>query len=299
LPASKPVLPPRAVLRIDDGRCGVGGTADAVAQSLTKPFVPGLEGACVCPAAEGLVDRAPARERLGQRAPVATGEHDAEAGVDEQSSIVGRWRTATAVALERSATSAHSGSVRSVFMPLSASAHRCRPVWPIRAGAAHKEYGLTDRIRTDNGVPFAAPRLDRLSQLSEWWLKLGVLPELTEPGKPQNGRHERMSKTLKDEATKPPAGNGRAQQRKFNSFRQEFNEVRPHEALDMNTPAQLHQPSSRPMPSKLQPMEYPDRFEVRSKQPNSKIKTSLPCWLSWGRNSLAPHRFAEGLRQTA
>jgi putative transposase len=127
-----------------------------------------------------------------------------------------------------------------------------------------KEYGLPRRIRTDNGVPFAAPTLGRLSRLSVWWLKLGVLPELTEPGRPQqNGRHERMHKTLKAEATKPPAANRRAQQRKFNTFRREFNEVRPHEALDMHTPSQLHQISPRQMPNKLLPMEYPDRFEVR------------------------------------
>jgi putative transposase len=136
-----------------------------------------------------------------------------------------------------------------------------------------KEYGLPRRIRTDNGVPFAAPTLGRLSRLSVWWLKLGVLPELTEPGKPQqNGRHERMHKTLKDETTKPPAGNARAQQRKFNTFRQEFNEVRPHEALDMHTPAQLHQLSPRKMPDKLLPMEYPDRFEVRYVSGNGGIR---------------------------
>ena len=127
-----------------------------------------------------------------------------------------------------------------------------------------KEYGLPRRIRTDNGVPFAAPTLGRLSRLSVWWLKLGVLPELTEPGRPQqNGRHERMHKTLKAEATKPPAANRRAQQRKFNTFRREFNDVRPHEALDMHTPTQMHQISPRQMPHKLLPMEYPDRFEVR------------------------------------
>jgi putative transposase len=136
-----------------------------------------------------------------------------------------------------------------------------------------KEYGLPRRIRTDNGVPFAAATLGRLSRLSVWWLKLGVLPELIEPGKPQqNGRHERMHKTLKDETTKPPAGNSRAQQRKLNTFRQEFNEVRPHEALDMHTPAQLHTVSLRRMPDKLLPMEYPDRFEVRLVSGNGGIR---------------------------
>ncbi len=97
-----------------------------------------------------------------------------------------------------------------------------------------KEFGLPQRIRTDNGVPFATNTLARLSSLSAWWVRLGVLPELIEPGKPQqNGRHERMHRTLKAETTRPPAANCRAQQRKFNYFREEFNSQRPHEALEM------------------------------------------------------------------
>ena len=136
-----------------------------------------------------------------------------------------------------------------------------------------KEYGLPNRIRTDNGVPFAGAGLARLSQLSVWWLKLGILPELTQPGKPQqNGRHERMHKTLKAETAKPPAWTMAAQQRKFNAFRLEFNEDRPHEALDMNTPSQLYQPSPRAMPNKLPEMAYPDRFEVRYVSANGGIR---------------------------
>jgi transposase InsO family protein len=127
-----------------------------------------------------------------------------------------------------------------------------------------KEYGLPSRMRTDNGVPFAAVTLGRLSQLSVWWIKLGILPELIEPGRPQqNSRHERMHRTLKDETTKPPAYSAQGQQRKFNVFRHEFNELRPHEGLDMNKPWQLYVPSRRPMPARLLPMEYPDRYEVR------------------------------------
>lgn len=127
-----------------------------------------------------------------------------------------------------------------------------------------KQYGLPRIIRTDNGVPFASHTLGRLSKLSAWWVRLGVLPQFIEPGKPQqNGRHERMHRTLKDETTKPPAANSQAQQRKFNTWRNEYNDLRPHEALDMRTPAQLYQPSTRTMPTKLPPLEYPDRFEVR------------------------------------
>lgn len=136
-----------------------------------------------------------------------------------------------------------------------------------------KEFGLPERIRTDNGVPFATVSLARLSTLSAWWVRLGVLPELIEPGKPQqNGRHERMHRTLKAETTRPPAANLTAQQRKFNRFREEFNQERPHEALDQNTPASYYRTSPRPMPDKLPPLEYPDRFETRYVSNNGGIR---------------------------
>ena len=136
-----------------------------------------------------------------------------------------------------------------------------------------KEYGLPKRIRTDNGSPFAAHTLGRLTKLSAWWIRLGIFPERIEPGKPQqNGRHERMHRTLKAETTHPPSANQRAQQRKFNDFRLEFNEQRPHEALDMCTPAQCYQPSPRSMPDKLPELEYPDRFEVRYVSANGGIR---------------------------
>jgi putative transposase len=143
-----------------------------------------------------------------------------------------------------------------------------------------KEYGLPYRIRTDNGVPFATNTLARLSALSAWWIRLGVLPELIEPGKPQqNGRHERMHKTLKAEATRPPAGSLPAQQRKFNRFREEYNDERPHEALDQQTPASLYTPSNREMPSKLAPLEYPDRFELRYVSANGGIRWNC-AWVN-------------------
>lgn len=136
-----------------------------------------------------------------------------------------------------------------------------------------KEYGLPKRIRTDNGVPFATLSLARLSGLSAWWVRLGVLPELIEPGKPQqNGRHERMHRTLKAEATKPAGGNLAAQQRKFNRFRQEFNHERPHEALDQQTPASVYSSSPREMPNRLPALEYPDRFEIRYVSANGGIR---------------------------
>jgi transposase InsO family protein len=136
-----------------------------------------------------------------------------------------------------------------------------------------KEFGLPKRIRTDNGVPFATNTLGRLSQLSAWWIRLGILPEFIEPGKPQqNGRHERMHRTLKAETTRPPARTRRAQQHRVDRFRQEFNLERPHEALDMQTPASRYEPSPRQMPHKLPPLQYPDRFEVRYVSANGGIR---------------------------
>ena len=136
-----------------------------------------------------------------------------------------------------------------------------------------QEYGLPHYIRTDNGVPFATNTLARLSRLSAWWVRLGILPQLIEPGRPQqNGRHERMHKTLKAEATRPPGTTMHSQQRRFDHFRREFNAERPHEALDQRTPAAVYEPSPRPMPSKLPPLEYPDRFEVRYVSANGGIR---------------------------
>jgi hypothetical protein len=125
-------------------------------------------------------------------------------------------------------------------------------------------YGLPRRIRTDNGVPFASSALARLSKLAVWWIKLGICPELIEPGRPQqNGIHERMHRTLKQEATIPPASSLAAQQRRFDSFRAEYNTDRPQEALDMACPAELYQPSPRELPSKIETYHYPAHYLVR------------------------------------
>jgi putative transposase len=89
-----------------------------------------------------------------------------------------------------------------------------------------------------NGVPFATQALGRPSPLSVWWLRLGIWPDLIEPASPQqNGRHERMHRTLKADCTRPPSGSRGAQQRRFDHWRREFNEVRPHQALADATPA--------------------------------------------------------------
>ena len=126
-------------------------------------------------------------------------------------------------------------------------------------------YGLPNRIRTDNGVPFASNALARLSQLSVWFIKLGIYPELIEPGEPQqNGVHERMHRTLKQEATIPPAASLRGAAAQVRSaFGEEFNEVRPHEALGMKRPAEVYLPSGRSMPRRIEAYDYPAHYLVR------------------------------------
>ena len=136
-----------------------------------------------------------------------------------------------------------------------------------------EEYGLPRVIRTDNGSPFATTALGRLSHLSVWWIRLGIEPELTEPASPaQNGRHERMHKTLKAETARPPAGSLSAQQARFNRFRREFNEERPHEALGQETPASAYERSARQFPRKLPEVEYPGHFETRYVSENGGIR---------------------------
>lgn len=136
-----------------------------------------------------------------------------------------------------------------------------------------QELGLPKFIRTDNGVPFATSAIARLSRLSVWWIRLGIYPELIEPASPQqNGRHERMHRTLKAETTRPAASTRLAQQRRFNRFREEFNDVRPHEAIGQHTPSSLYHASSRPYPRRLPPLEYPAHFEVRLVSRNGGIR---------------------------
>lgn len=135
-----------------------------------------------------------------------------------------------------------------------------RPIWI----AAFREYGLPAAIRTDNGAPFASHGLGGLSRLAVWWIKLGITSERIKPGRPQqNGRHERMHRTLKEETAKPPSHDMRAQQRAFDRFRHEYNHVRPHEALGQVTPVSMYEPSVREYPLRLPRIEYPSSMTVR------------------------------------
>lgn len=135
------------------------------------------------------------------------------------------------------------------------------------------EYGLPLAIRSDNGAPFASTGLAGLSKLSVWWTRLGIRLERIPPGKPQyNGRHERMHRTLKAEATQPPEATFVAQQRRFDDFRLDFNVERPHEALGNEMPSSVYSPSSRDFPRKLPALEYPENQLLRSVRHDGCIK---------------------------
>lgn len=138
---------------------------------------------------------------------------------------------------------------------------------------AFREYGLPRAIRSDNGAPFASVGVGGLSRLSVWWVKLGIMPERIEPGQPQqNGRHERMHRTLKAECASPPAATAAAQQRRLDEFRAEFNQQRPHEALGQTPPAQHYAPSPRTYPQRLDDPHYPADFELRRVRSNGEIR---------------------------
>jgi transposase InsO family protein len=130
--------------------------------------------------------------------------------------------------------------------------------------AAMREYGMPARIRTDNGAPFAGTGLLGLSKLSLGWMKMGIAHERIQPGRPQqNGRHERMHRTLKEDTTQPPALTLRLQQKKFDRFRQMFNHERPHEGLNNETPGSLYRASSTMFPRTLIEYVYPKGFLTR------------------------------------
>ncbi len=139
--------------------------------------------------------------------------------------------------------------------------------------SAFKEFGLPKAIRSDNGPPFATKGAGGLSRLSVWLIHLGITPERIEPGHPeQNGRHERMHRTLKEETALPPRHTVRAQQLAFDRFRHQYNEERPHEALGQKPPASVYEPSLRRMPPFLPELEYPPDVELRSVRSSGEIK---------------------------
>ena len=138
---------------------------------------------------------------------------------------------------------------------------------------AFAEYGLPERIRSDNGPPFGAPTLAGLSRLAVWWLRLGILPERSRPGCPgDNGAHEQFHRVLKRETAHPPAPTRHAQQQRFQRFVTEYNHERPHEAVDHAPPATRYAPSPRPLPRRLPTLDYPSDWPVRRVWCNGTIK---------------------------
>lgn len=161
--------------------------------------------------------------------------------------------------------------------------------------AAFREYGLPERMRTDNGAPFGSNGESGLTGLSVWFIKLGIVPEHIEPGKPQqNGRHERLHRTLKQETASPPASSRRAQQERFDQFRRVYNEERPHEALGQKTPAMYYRPSDRSYPGRLREVAYPADWQVRRVSSGGQMRWS-------GQSVFVAHALegeAVGLEQT-
>ena len=147
----------------------------------------------------------------------------------------------------------------------------CQHFPDVKAVGVHRElrrrfraYGLPDAIRSDNGTPFASNGIHGLNRLNAWWLQLGMAHQRITPASPQeNGAHERMHRELKAKVTKPAAANAKVQQRLFNTLVQTYNHVRPHEALQDETPASRWHMSGRPLPARITPPAYPGHFEVR------------------------------------
>jgi transposase InsO family protein len=144
-----------------------------------------------------------------------------------------------------------------------------------------RTYGIPKQMHTDNGSPFGSVRaIQRFTQLSYWFIELGIMPVFSDPAHPeQNGRHERMHRDLKAACAKPSAFDLKAQQRRLNHFVKEYNNIRPHEALDMETPASVHTFSTRPFPEKIRPFEYNPQYKIMKVAKNGAIRWKSYHWV--------------------
>ncbi len=169
-------------------------------------------------------------------------------------------------------TDAHSRLLlRCQALPHGTQVQYVKPIFE----ATFREYGLPLRVRTDNGSPFAHVGAGGLSELAVWWIKLGIVPERIDPGKPQqNGRHERFHLTLKQATAAPPAETLRAQQQRFDVFRHEYNTERPHEALGLHPPIDAYASSPRSYPRRLEEPAYPEAAQVRRVRHTGEIRWS-------------------------
>ena len=138
--------------------------------------------------------------------------------------------------------------------------------------AAFRRYGLPRSMRCDNGAPFGSRGAGGLTRLSAWWLKLGIEPHFIRPASPQeNGRHERMHRTLKEQTSRPAAANAAGQQRRFDGFRRHYNQERPHEALGQRPPAEVYARSPRAMPARIEDPWYDADHQVRRVRSSGEI----------------------------
>ena len=163
-----------------------------------------------------------------------------------------------------------------------------------------RKYGLPLQVHTDNGSPFGSVRaIQRFTKLSYWFIELGITPVFSDPAHPeQNGRHERMHRDLKAACAKPSAYDLRAQQRRLNRFVREFNHVRPHEALDMETPLSQHDFSTRPFPEKIRDFDYSPHMKVLKVTQNGSMRWGKYHWVYLTQNLSGKYVGAEQVGDT-
>lgn len=144
-----------------------------------------------------------------------------------------------------------------------------------------RKYGIPQQIHTDNGSPFGSvAAVQRFTQLSYWFIELGIMPVFSDPGHPeQNGRHERMHRDLKAACAKPSAFDLKSQQRRLNHFVREYNHERPHEALNMETPANIHDFSTRPFPERIPSFDYEPKFKIMKVTQNGAMRWKSYHWV--------------------
>lgn len=144
-----------------------------------------------------------------------------------------------------------------------------------------RTYGMPKQVHTDNGAPFGnVASIQRFTRLSYWFIELGILPVFSDPAHPeQNGRHERMHRDLKASCVSPSSFDLKSQQKQLNHFVREYNQVRPHEALEMETPGKVHQRSETPYPERIKKYDYPKNMKVMNVTQNGSVRWRSYHWV--------------------